>query len=223
MRHDNGREPVFLVRVVDGAFQAHYYEVEKKTYTITNQTDKPRVIYVEHPLREGWRLTDETQKPVEKTQNTYRFRVELRPRETVELKVGEHRALMDSYMLSNLTPRDLELFVSRRYLDETSRVALEEIINLKGQIADIGTAVEAIDVEAAEIAKDQARLRENIKALGQTGEARQLIARYVAKANEQESRIEQLTNERRTKSAARLVLQLQLETAIRALTLDRKL
>jgi hypothetical protein len=130
---------------------------------------------------------------------------------------------MDKYLVSSLTPRDLELFVSRRYLDETSRVALEKIINLKGQIADIGTAVEEIDREAAEIAKDQARLRENIKALGQTADARQLIARYVAKANEQETRIEQLTNERRTKSAARLMLQLQLETAIRALTLDRKL
>jgi len=223
VRHDNGREPVFLVRVVDGAFQAHYYEAEKKTYTITNQTDKPRIVYVEHPLREGWRLTEETQKPVEKTQNAYRFRLELRPRETVELTVGEHRALMDKYLVSSLTPRDLQLFVSRRYLDETSRVALEKIINLKGQIADIGTAVEEVDTEAAEIAKDQARLRENIKALGQTADARQLIARYVAKANEQETRIEQLTSERRTKSAARLVLQLQLETAIRALTLDRKL
>ena len=95
---DDGREPVFLVRVVDGTFQAHYYEAEKKTYTITNQTDKPRIVYVEHPLREGWRLTDETPKPVEKTQNAYRFRVELGPRETVELNVGEHRALMDKYM-----------------------------------------------------------------------------------------------------------------------------
>lgn len=223
VRKDDGREPVFLVRVIDGAFQAHYYEAEKKTYTITNQTDNPRVVYVEHPLREGWRLTDETPKPIGKTQNAYRFRIELGPRETAELKVGEHRALMDKYLVSSLTPRDLELFVSRRYLDETSRVALEKIINLKGQIADIGSTVQEVDSEAAEIAKDQARLRENIKALGQTAEARQLIARYVAKANEQETRIEQLTNERRTKAATRQQLQLQLDTAIRALTLDRKL
>lgn len=218
-----GREPVFLVRVVEGAFQAHYYEAEQKNYTITNQTDKPRVVYVEHPLREGWRLADETPKPVEKTQSAYRFRVELSPRETVELKVAERRALMDKYLISNLTPGDLELFVSRRYLDEVSRLALEKILNIKGQIADIGTAMEALDREAAEIATDQARLRENIKALGQTAEARQLIARYVAKANQQETRIEQLSTERRTKAAARLQLQLELETAIRALALDRKL
>jgi len=168
-------------------------------------------------------LTEETPKPVEKTQQAYRFRVEIGPRETVELNVGEHRALMDQYRLSNLTPRDLELFVSRRYLDETSRAALEQIISLKAQIADIGSEVQEVETETAEIARDQARLRENIKALGQTADARQLIARYVAKANEQETRIEQLTNERKAKAAARLQLQLQLDNAIRALALDRRL
>jgi hypothetical protein len=217
------REPVFLVRVIDGTFQAHYYEAEKKIYGISNQTDKPRTVYVEHPFREGWKLTVETPKPVEKTQNAYRFRVELRPRERVELEVGEHRALMDKYRVSNLTPRDLELFVSRRYLDETSRIALDKIIKLKEQIADIGSEVQELESEAAEIGQDQGRLRENIKALGQTADARQLIARYVAKANEQETRIEELARERRTKVAARLQLQSQLDAAIRALAIDRKL
>jgi hypothetical protein len=220
---NGGREPVFLVRVIDGVFQAHYYEAENKTYAISNQTDKPRVVYVEHPLREGWRLTDETPKPIEKTASAYRFRVELGPRETVQLKVGERQALMDKYAISSLTPRDLGVFVSRRYLDQTSQAALEKIINLKVQIADIVSAVEGLDSEAAEIAKDQARLRENIKALSETADARSLIARYVAKVNEQETRIEQLTNERRTKVTARQQLQSQLDAAIRSLALDRRL
>jgi hypothetical protein len=220
---EKDREPVFLVRVADGTFQAHYYEAEKKIYTISNQTDKPRVVYVEHPLREGWRLTDDTPKPVEKTQSAYRFRVEVPARAKVELRVGEHRALMDKYAISNLTPRDLEVFVSRRYLDESSRAALETIIKLKGQIADIGKELEELESEAEEISTDQDRLRENIKALGETAQARQLITRYVSKANEQESRIEQLAGERRTKTAARLRLQLQLDAAIRALAIDRKL
>lgn len=220
---EKDREPVFLVRVAEGTFQAHYYEAEKKIYTITNQTDKPRVVYVEHPLHEGWRLTEETPKPVEKTQSAYRFRVEVPARQKITLNVGEHRALMDRYAISNLTPRDLELFVSRRYLDESSRVALETIINLKGQIADIGKELKELESEAEEISTDQDRLRENIKALGETAQARQLITRYVSKANDQESRIEQLASERRTKTAARLRLQLQLDAAIRALAIDRKL
>jgi hypothetical protein len=223
VRNHSGREPVFLVRVVDGTFQAHYYNSEEKTYEITNQTDKPRVVFVEHPLREGWRLTDETPKPEEKTQNSYRFRIQLNPHETKELNVTERQALMDKYLVSNLTPRDLELFVSRRYLDEISRVALEKVIAIKTQIAQAGEELEAVDHEATEIGADQARLRENIKALGQTAEARQLIARYIAKANEQETRIEQLAEARRRKAGERLQLQSQLDTAIRSLALDRRL
>jgi uncharacterized protein (DUF3084 family) len=94
---------------------------------------------------------------------------------------------------------------------------------LKGKIADIGSELKDSENEAAEIAKDQARLRENIKALGETADARQLIARYVAKANEQETRIEQLATERREKVANRQLLQSQLDSAIRALSIDRKL
>ncbi len=223
VRSEEGREPVFLVRVLNGTFQAHYYQSEKKSYTITNQTDRPRVIYVEHPRREGWRLSDESVKPVEQTAGAYRFRVELGARESVELKVSERRALMDSYTLSNLTPRDLELFVSRRYLDDASRVALEKIINLKSRIAEVSARTEAAGREAAEITTDQARLRENIKALGQTAEARQLIARYVTKAGEQETRMEQLTEARRAAAEERARLQAELDAAIRALALDRKL
>ncbi|HEY0322687.1 MAG TPA: hypothetical protein VGC66_17165 [Pyrinomonadaceae bacterium] len=223
VRKEEGREPVFLVRVLNGTFQAHYYQSEKKSYTITNQTDRPRIVYVEHPWREGWRLSDESPKPVEKTASAYRFRIELAPRQSVELMIAERRALMDSYALSNLTPRDLELFVSRRYLDEASRVALEKIINLKSRIAEVAARVEAVDREASEIGADQARLRENIKALGQTTEARQLIARYVAKAGEQETRIEQLTSARRAAAQERVQLQAELEAAIHALALDRKL
>ena len=223
VRDKEAREPVFLVRVVNGVFQAHYYNSEKKSYLIVNQSDKPRTVFVEHPLRQDWRLTDDTPRPLEKTQTAYRFRVELGPHETKELVVAERQALMDKYEVSNITPRDLELFLSRRYLDEISRAALEKIVDIKKQIAEVGAAVAAIDGEVAEIGADQVRLRENITALRQNAEAKQLIARYVAKADQQETRIEQLTSERKSKAAVGLRLQVELETAIRELALDRRL
>lgn len=82
--------------------------------------------------------------------------------------------------------------------------------------------------ETAEIAADQARLRENIKVLSEKSEARQLVVRYVAKANEQETRLEQIILEqiileRKAAATDRGRLQSDLESAIRALALDRKL
>jgi hypothetical protein len=222
-RSKGDRDPAFLIRVVNGVFQAHYHQTEKKTYTITNQTDRPRAVYVEHQIRNGWELASDAPKPVSKTASFYRFRVELEPRKTAELVVTEHRALMESYDVSNLTPSQVELFVSRRYIDEATRAALDKIIGFKSQIAAVDARLAGLDHETAEIAADQARLRENIKVLSEKAEARQLVARYVAKAGEQETRLEQIISERKSADSERARLQAELDSAIRALALDRKL
>jgi hypothetical protein len=216
------REPVFLVRIQNGVFQAHFYQTEQKTYVVTNQTDRPRIVFIEHPTRTGWTLSDNTRPPTERTANMYRFRVELAPRATVEVPVTERQALMETYALTNLTTRDLELFISRRYVDDETRAALARLLDLKSRITGIDQRIAAADREIAEISEDQTRVRENIRALGQTPEARELIARYVARAGEQETRIENLRNERRTAEAERARLQAELDNMIRSFALDRR-
>lgn len=37
-----------------------------------------RVVYIEHPIREKWAQSEQTQKPVEKTAAFYRFRVDVK-------------------------------------------------------------------------------------------------------------------------------------------------
>ncbi len=222
-RSKAGREPVFLVRILNGVFQAHFYESERKTYVLTNQTDRPRVVFVEHPLREGWKLSKDAPPPFEKTQNTYRFRVELAPRGSAELQVAEQRALMDTYALNNLSSKDLALFVSRNYVDASSRAELEKLVGIKARLSDADSRLSAIEREAKEIGEDQERLRENIKALNDTAEARQLIARYVQKAGEQETRLEQLLAEKRKLQEERSRLLAELDAAVRGLALERNL
>nr|MBA2299250.1 hypothetical protein [Chloroflexota bacterium] len=167
-------------------------------------------------------LSDSTRQPTERTANMYRFRLELAPRATVELPVTERQALMESYALTNLTQRDLELFITRRYVDAETRSALNRLLDLKTRIAQIDARVAAADREIEEISQDQERVRENIRALGSTPEARALIARYVARAGEQETRIETLRNERRAVSEERARMQTELDAMIRSFALDRR-
>lgn len=223
VRTASDRAPAFLVRIVNGVFQAHYRQLDKKFYTVANQTERPRTLYVEHPVRQGWELSADTPKPEGKSARYYRFRVELKAHERVELVVAETRPLLDTYALSNFTSTDLQLFISRRYIDDATRAALQSLIELKTRIAILNARVAAIDAEIREIGADQGRLRENIKALANTAEAKQLIARYVAKADTQETRIEQLTKERQTASEESGRLEAQLNMAIRSLSLDRNL
>jgi hypothetical protein len=223
VRVKEDRAPTFLVRVVNGVFQAHYHQTNQKTYVLTNQTDKPRVVYIEHPLRDGWVLSTDTQKPDGKTSRYYRFRVPLEAHQKVEFAVTERRALMDSYALLNFTRPDLELFVSRNYIDANTRAVLERIIDIKSRMAAAEARIEAIDQEVTEIGTDQQRLRDNIKALTATAEARQLITRYVSKADIQETRLEQLTKDKQAQQTEAARLQAELESLVRSVAIDRDL
>jgi hypothetical protein len=222
-KFNSERRPVFLVRAQRGVFEAHYHQTQKKTYTIINQTDKQRVVYVEHPIRQGWKLSDDTQKPSSQTINFYRFRVELKPRETVGLPVIETQALMDTYQLANLTSRDVELFVAGNYIDAAMRAELEKLIDLKLRIGKESLRINALDKEAEEIGDDQKRLRENIATLKNTNEAKQLVARYIAKAGEQETRLEQIAKEKRAAQDAMAKLTAEFDAAVKALLIDKPL
>ena len=114
---------------------------------------------------------------------------------------------MDRYVISDFTRPQLELFIARKYIDAQTQAALEKIIDIKSRMAANEARLQAINNEATEIAQDQQRLRENIKALTATAEAKQLIARYVAKADTQESRLEQLEKDRRAAVEERARLQ----------------
>ncbi len=217
------RAPASLLRIKDGVFQVHFHQEDKKIYTLANQTDRPRVVYVEHPVRAGWELTKDTPKPEGKSARYYRFRVELKPHEKVELGVGERRALMETYSLSDFTRPQLDLFFSRRYVDEATRATIQNLIDLKTRVAALDARRAAIDREIGEIGADQQRLRENIEALTKTAEARQLITRYISKADQQETRIEELTKEKQTVAEERSRVQSQLDTAIRAMIIERNL
>jgi chromosome segregation ATPase len=174
-------------------------------------------------VRQDWTLSGDTQKPEEKTANYYRFRVKVGPHEKFELPVTEQRVLMETYTLTNFTRQDLELFVAKNYIDSNTRTTLERIIDLRSRLAAKEARVESIDAEVEQIAKDQERLRDNIKALTATAEAKQLISRYVAKADNQETRLEQLNKEKQTLAEEIASLEGELETVVRGIAIDRKL
>jgi len=130
---------------------------------------------------------------------------------------------MDAYALQNFSRQDLELFISRRYIDATTRDLLEKIIDLKSRMAATEARIQVIDKEVTEISEDQQRLRDNIKALTATAEAKQLITRYVSKADTQETRLDQLNKEKQASQEERVRLQGELEALIRGLNIDRTL
>src|SRR5207237_999847 len=79
----------------------------------------------------------------------------------VELPVVERHELLNTYALANFSPGDLELFVTRRYIDEQTRTALQHLLDLKARINQLDGRLQAINAELAGIGEDQKRLRDN--------------------------------------------------------------
>jgi acyl CoA:acetate/3-ketoacid CoA transferase alpha subunit len=224
IRPETVRDPVSLIKVADGKLNAFYFLAQKKTYTLTNQTDRPRTVYVEHQLRDGWQFSDDTEKPSSKGEgNLHRFRVELGARETKTLVVTERQKSFDAYDLTQMSTADFELFVNKKYIDEASRKGFDNIFRLRNAISAIETRKEKIEAELTSIEEDQERLRKNIEALGKNLQARQLIARYVAKANQQETRIEQLKAEQEKLEGETEKLEAELLEATQAVAFERKI
>jgi hypothetical protein len=209
------REPARMVKVVNGVFQVHYFKSDKKNYRLSNQTDKPKTIYVEHPVRKNWTLSPDFARPDYTTARFYRFRVELGPFENKEITVAENFGMMDKYNLTSLSPKDLEVFVVSRSIDDATRARLSKLIDLRMKINNMSAQLGELAKEREHISTDQARFRENIEALAKTAEAKQLIARYIAKANEQESRLEQIESERKRLQAENDRLERELATEIK--------
>ncbi len=219
VRNLQDREPAKIIKVVNGVFQVHYFQTSEKVYQITNQTNRPKVLYIEYPVVDGWTLSDDTPKPDYTTQKYHRFRVELKPFDDKELKIRIRQALADNYQLTSLSRTDLQLFVSQRYINEETRAKLEKLIDLRIKIAEIENKLNSFDAELEKIEADQKRLRENIETLSKTPEAKTLIARYIAKANDQETRLEEMEKERKTLEAEQTRLEGELTSEIRAFTI----
>lgn len=196
VENKENNEAAKLVKIVNGVFQAHYFQSNKKIYHVSNQTDKIKTLYIEYPIREGWELSSETPKPDITTNRYHRFRIELKPFEKADLIVAEQQPLMDSYQLTSLTYQQLDLFLRRRYIDENTRLRLQKLIDLRTRINQFEQKLDALEKEEEKISDDQKRLRENIETLSKTPEAKTLITRYVEKVNSQETRLETIVKER---------------------------
>jgi hypothetical protein len=219
VRNNEDREPAKIIKVVNGVFQVHYFQTSEKLYQITNQTNRPKVLYIEYPVVDGWTLSDDTPKPDYTTQKYHRFRVELKGFEEKELKIRVRQGLADNYQLTSLSRTDLQLFVAQRYINEETRAKLEKLIDLRTKIADIENKLNSFDDDVEKIEADQKRLRENIETLSKTPEAKTLITRYIAKANDQETQLENMEKERKALEAEQLKLQGELANEIRAFTI----
>lgn len=183
-RREHERKPIWRVQVLDSYLHLHHKEISKRTYHIENLSEKRKVVYVEHPVEQGWSLID-TEKPEETTASFYRFKVELEKKQDYHLSVSQERVMSTQYYLIGMDPDGyyLRWLFEQNYSDERFLSFMKEVRKLNRDIFKLQEEVNGL-VERVRLHEvEQERARQNVKTLGNEG------ARFKRVIEESEDRI----------------------------------
>jgi hypothetical protein len=224
VKEDEEDQKAFLVEIGNGEFRVHYKQRKTTTYTLNNLSDRAKTVYIEHPYDkdEKWQLV-KTAKPVETTEEYHRFKVLVAPNATAQFSASEELPEVNTFALSNITTNDIQIFVKSNYLTPPMKQALDGIADLKTQMSALARQIAEKQAEIGVIAKDQERMRDNLRALGKTDEEKQLVQRYVGKLAQGEDQLERLRQEEKKLKEDREGLQRRLDETIRKLAMEHRL
>src|SRR5215469_17986364 len=96
---DNGK--IVQLKAVKGIVTTTTKVRESKSYTIKNRNDVERVVLIEHPVRNDFKLVSDT-KPVETASDVYRFQLKVAPGKSEKQTVSEERTINSTVQLTSI-------------------------------------------------------------------------------------------------------------------------
>ena len=217
---ESSQTPITRVRIAKGLMVTTREERDSLLFKIRNADTTPRQVVIEYPVREDWKLVDGGPKPEESTASFHRFRVNVAPDATSELKVDSHHPIDSSYVLTNLNPQEVALLAEEQRLTPTMQQAFAKILVKKNEIGGLDTQQQAAKQELDSITADQSRLRENMKALKGSAEEKALLQRYTRQLDQQEDRLATLRSQAEELRLKRVEADSELSQMIQAIVLD---
>jgi hypothetical protein len=208
------------LRVREGYLIQDTEERSTTTYEVRNEGTTPVTLVIEHPMDQGWKLAADAPKAEESTPGAERFRVVVDPGKETKLAVPASRAGSARIALGSINEAMIaQLVASGASAEELERV-MRPLLEKQTEIAAVDRRTNALETERRRIVEDQARLRENMKALRGSAEEKQLLQRYTRQLDEQESRLAALQQEMAKAATERAALVAELSRLISTLSFD---
>ena len=208
-------------RIAKGVIVLTREQRDSRTYTLHNSNTQPRQVVIEHPAREGWKLV-EGAKPEETSASLLRFRVGVGPGKTESLKIEEFHPEETEYELGELDDDQIKV-ISQQPLTPAIRDIFRRVLDQKNQINGLEVQVNLRKGEVTSITQDQARVRENMKALKGSSEERALLQRYTKQLDSQEDRLNILNKEISDLQDKQNKAEAQLDQMVQQIVMDESL
>lgn len=180
---------IVSIKVVDGMIHTKSMTVETAAYNITGAQDSERTVVVEVPKRAGWTFKADAQD--EATTGDYRIQV--------KLQAGEQKTVETRFELvhdETISLIDVDAFTlvgwQQAAVDAETKAKLEELAKARSSQSDAQSKLEVLDQDYNRAAEEQARVRENLHAVGD-GDTKN---RFDKQLNALEDRIGSIETER---------------------------
>jgi DNA repair exonuclease SbcCD ATPase subunit len=167
---------------------------DSRKYTLHNADTTSRDVVIEHPARENWKLVTGP-KPEETSASYLRFRVAVPAGQTGNLHIEEYHPETSEFALTNLDEKQVAFITQQRQITPAMQEAFRRVLDQKNKVDSLASQIRNRQHEVEAITKDQARLRENMKALKGSAEEKALLQRYTRQLDSQEDRLNSLSKE----------------------------
>ena len=217
---DSSEKPFSRILVAKGIMVLTREQRKANKYTIRNADTEPRQVIVEYPAEKGWTLTPNTPKPEESSESFHRFRVPVQAGKTAELAVEAVHPEETRYELTNLDDDEVALLVQQKRVTPAMQQAFDNILKQKEKVQEVFQQISERKRESDQIATDQSRIRENMKALKGSSEEKSLLQRYVGQLDSQETRLTVLRKEMNDLALQENQAKAELDRMIMAVSMD---
>jgi hypothetical protein len=164
--------------------------VMQTTYLFASKADMCQRAYIDHPRPGGdWRLVEPADTH-EITENFWRLKMDVAASQTTRLVVRIEQSQASTYGLFDAHDDQLQAWVSDRWIDKPTAAALEAAFVVRRRIAEHEQLVQRLNGERQQLHAEQARIRDNLKALNERPAEKDLRERYIRTLSSQEDRLE---------------------------------
>jgi hypothetical protein len=182
----NSRRAVSAVKISGGVMTITRKTSYELTYTFNNTSMEEKSVIIEHPVRFNAELAV-PEKADERTDSVYRFSQTLPARRSVPFQVVEEIPQSERLSLTGMGIDGFASYASNMEIPQNVRAALRQAVALRTAANAAATSVNELDGELQRAYTEQARVRDNLTAVGTDTPAG---AQYLDRLREIDTRID---------------------------------
>jgi hypothetical protein len=211
-----------LLTIERGIVQSEARSVRTTKLTLVNRDGKPALVYVRHPITDGFKL-EMPATGVEKLGGAYLFAVTVPANESVNFSIEESTPIQKSFDIrTDAGISELGLFLHSAKLEPELAEKLTHIVERHRAMVELGERLETIQAQSNVYRERIEEINTQLVSLRKVTQAGELSRHLAKKMEEISQRLQRATIDAADLEAQRLTERVAMEDQLSELTLEKR-